>query len=220
MINRKFVTSLHLQTKRNYLERMNLNKVKCMKVAKKYDKQYWDGNRKFGYGGYIYIKDYWKKTAIKIIKAYKLNKNSSILDIGCGKGFLLFEIKKIIPSIKIYGLDVSRYAIKNAKKEIKKSLKHFDARNKLPYKKKQFDLVISLGTLHNFSLSNLSKCILEINRVGKKSYIMVESYRDDKELFNLQCWALTCHTFLNTKDWLWFLKINKYKGDYEFIYFS
>ncbi len=220
MKKRNFITQLHIRTKRNYKNRMITNKVFCMKVAKNYGKDYWDGNRKYGYGGYKYIENYWKKTAIKIINTYKLKKNSSILDIGCGKGFLLFEIKKLIPKINIIGIDKSKYAIRNAKNEIKNNLRIFDATKKLPFKKNSFDLVLSLGTLHNFSLNNLSQCIKEINRVGKKSYIMVESYRNDQELFNLQCWALTCKTFLDVKDWLWFLKNNNYKGDFEFIFFE
>ena len=219
-MKRNFITNLHLKTKRNYKERMFNNKVQCMKVAKKYGKDYWDGNRKYGYGGYKYIKNYWKKTAIKLINTYKLQKDSKILDIGCGKGFLLFELKKLIPTIKIIGIDISTYAIQNSKKEIKNNLKVFDATKNLPYKNKTFDLVLSLGTLHNFSLSNLFNCISEINRVGKKSYLMVESYRNDRELFNLQCWALTCKTFLKVDDWLWLFKKNKYKGDYEFIFFE
>ena len=94
---RNFVTSNHLKTKRNYLERMVNNKVFCMKIAKKYEKDYWDGKRKFGYGGYKYIKDYWTPVAIKLIKNYKLTNKSKILDVGCGKAFLLYEIKKLLP---------------------------------------------------------------------------------------------------------------------------
>ena len=217
---KSFVTPLHKRTKRNYLKRMINNKIYCTKIAKKYSKQYWDGNRKFGYGGYRYIDGYWKKTALRIIKNYSLKGNSKVLDIGCGKGFLIFEIKKLIPSINIVGIDNSQYAILNAKNEIKKNLRVFDARKKLPFKKKSFDLVISLGTLHNFSLKQLSSSIKEINRVGKKSYIMIESYRNDQELFNLQCWALTCKTFLDEKDWIWFLKKNNFIGDHEFIFFE
>lgn len=219
-MKKNFVTELHKKTKRDYKKRMMNNKVKCMRIAKKYSKDYWDGNRKFGYGGYRYIDGYWKKTALKIIKNYGLNEKSKVLDIGCGKGFLIFEIKKLIPSINILGIDYSKYAILNAKKEIKKNLRIFDARKKLPFKKKSFDLVISLGTLHNFSLKQLSSSIKEINRVGKKSYIMVESYRNDQELFNLQCWALTCKTFFHEKDWIWFLKKNNFIGDHEFIFFE
>lgn len=113
----------HNSTKRNYLERMNNSKVDCMIEAKKYGKNYWDGNRKFGYGGYKYIPGRWDKIAKKIIKKFKLNDNSKILDVGCGKGYLLFEIKKLLPKARIVGFDTSKFAIKNSKKENKK--KHF-----------------------------------------------------------------------------------------------
>ncbi|MDC3030989.1 class I SAM-dependent methyltransferase [Candidatus Pelagibacter sp.] len=113
-----FITSLHIATKRNYLKRMNDEKVKSMKIARKYSKDYWDGNRKYGYGGYKFIPGYWTKVAKKIIKKYKLSNNSKILDIGCGKGFLLYEIKSILKSIDIVGIDISSYAILNSKKKL------------------------------------------------------------------------------------------------------
>ena len=94
------------------------NKVLCMKEAKKYSKNYWDGDRKFGYGGYKYIPGRWVNVANKIIKKYKLNNSSKILDIGCGKGFLLYEIKKILPGITLYGVDISKYALKSINKLI------------------------------------------------------------------------------------------------------
>ena len=220
MKKKNFVNKLHLATKRDYMERMVNRKIECMSIAKKYGRDYWDGNRRYGYGGYRYIKNYWKKTANKIIQTYKLKNSSKILDLGCGKGFLLYEIKKILPLIKIIGLDISKYAIENSKPEIKSYLKHFDIRKKLPFKKKSFDLVITLGTLHNMSINHLFSIIEEINRVGKKSYIMVESYRNDKELFNLQCWALTCESFFSNKEWSWIFKKLNYKGDFEFIHFE
>ena len=122
MVNKeiKLVTNLHLKTKRKYLERMMDNKIKCMIEAKKYEKNYWDGDRKFGYGGYKYIPGRWEGVAKKLIKKFKLNSSSKILDVGCGKAFLLYEIKKIIPNIKIIGFDVSKYAIKSAPKILKK----------------------------------------------------------------------------------------------------
>lgn len=215
------ITNLHQKTKRNYIERMLNDKVKCMIEAKKYSKNYWDGNRKYGYGGYKYIPGRWVSVAKKIIKKFKLNNKSKILDIGCGKGFLLYEIKKILPGIDIYGIDISRYALKSLNKLVNGKFKYLDLnKKKLPYKSKNFDLVISLACLHNLEINNLKKIITEINRVGKKSYIMVESYRNEKELFNLQCWALTCETFFSKKEWIWFLNENSFKGNYEFIYFE
>ena len=195
------------------------NKVFYMKLAKKYSKDYWDGSRKAGYGGYKYIKDYWKPVAIKLIKEYKLTNNSSILDVGCGKGFLLFEIKKLLPNIIISGFDLSKYAILRSPKNIKKNLFVYDAKKRFPFKDKKFDLVISLACIHNLNVFELKNCLVEISRVGKKQYVMAESYRNDQELFNLQCWALTCESFFNPKEWKWIFKESNYIGDYEFIYF-
>ena len=95
-----FINKLHNSTKRNFLDRMKNQKVKCMRVASNYSFDYWDGDRKYGYGGYKYIEGRWETVAKKIIKTYLLTNNSKILDVGCGKGYLLFEIKKILPKIK------------------------------------------------------------------------------------------------------------------------
>ena len=118
-ILKNFVTPLHKQTKRNYVERMTNNKVYCSEVAKKYSKEYWDGDRKFGYGGYKYIPGRCKPIAEKLIKTYKLDSKSRILDAGCGKGFLLHEMKLLEPGLEIHGFDISDYAIKNSHKNVK-----------------------------------------------------------------------------------------------------
>ena len=217
---KNFMSKLHNSTRRDYVSRMIDNKVYCMKIAKKYDKKYWDGKRRFGYGGYKYIPSRWANVAKSLIKNYKLNNNSSILDVGCGKAFLLYEIKKLLPNIKICGFDISKYGLNSSKKEIKKFLFVHKAQNKYPFKNKQFDLVISLGCLHNLKIFEIKKALNEIQRVGKKSYVMLESYRNEKELFNLQCWALTCESFFEKKEWIWIYNYFGYKGDYEFIYFE
>ena len=195
-------------------------KIECMTISKKYGHDYWDGNRKFGYGGYKYIPGRWEQVAKKFIKKYKLNNQSNILDLGCGKGFLLFEIKKILPKIKITGIDISKYGLKNSKKEISQFLFKADLRKKLKFKSKEFDFVFSINTLHNLEINHLIQAIKEMERVGKKHFICSESYRNEKELFNLQCWALTCESFFSKKEWVWLLKNNGYTGDYEFIYFE
>lgn len=214
------ISKLHHSTKRNYLERMINDKIGCMKIAKKYEFDYWDGKRKFGYGGYKFIPGRWTKAAEKIIKQFNLSNNSKILDVGCGKGYLLYEIKKILPKIKVCGFDISKYAIKNSHQDIKEFLFIHDIRNKTNYKKKEFDLVISLGCFHNLKIFDLFIALKEINRIGKKSYVMVESYRNDNELFNLQCWALTCQTFFSDDQWEWIFKKIKFRGGYEFIHFK
>ena len=217
---KNFVSTLHNSTKRDYLQRMNDKKILCMRVAKKYGKDYWDGKRRFGYGGYKYLPGRWKKIAKKIITTYKLKPGSKILDVGCGKGYLLKEMLLIEPNLKITGIDSSSYAIKHSIKCKNVNIFRCKAEKKFPFKNNYFDLVISLATLHNLEIKNLEKSIKEIERVGKKKYIMLESYRNNKELFNLQCWALTCNSFFSKNEWVWIYKKFGYKGDYEFIYFK
>ena len=214
------MTLNHTKTKRNFLERMNNSKVKCMVEAKKYEKNYWDVPRKYGYGGYKYIEGRWTNVAKKLIKKFNLKNTSKILDVGCGKAFILYEIKKILPLIDIVGFDISNHGIKNAPKEIRKNLFIQKAQNKYNYSNKEFDLAISTGCFHNLEIHELKFALNEIQRVSKKTYIMVESYRNEKELFNLQCWALTCESFFSKKEWLWLFSEFKYTRNYEFIFFS
>ena len=216
----QFVTSLHTSTKREYLDRMVDEKILCMHKAKEYEEDYWDGDRRFGYGGYKYIPERWKPAAEELIKNYNLDNNSSVLDVGCGKAFLLYEMKKILPGLKVSGFDISNHGINSAKDEIKENLFIHKAQNDYPFENKQFDLVISLGCFHNLRVFELEKAIKEIQRVGKQAYIMVESYRDERELFNLECWALTCESFFDREEWIWLYNLFGFKGDYEFIYFE
>ena len=213
------VQRLHRSTKRDYLERMNNHKVYCMNIARKFGFHFWDGKRNFGYGGHKYILDRWSAVADLIIKKYRLKNNSKILDVGCGKGYLLYEIKKKLPTAEVIGFDISTYAINNSKPEISLNLFVHNAKNKFPFEHNKFDLVISLACLHNLKIFDLVKSLKEIQRVGKKSYVMVESYRNCKELFNLQCWALTAESFFDPKEWEYIFHMSNYEGDYEFIYF-
>ena len=217
---RNFVNPLHRQTKRNYLERMINEKVNCSKIAKKYGMEYWDGDRKFGYGGYKYIPGRWKPVAEELIKIYQLGPQSKVLDVGCGKGFLLHEMKVLEPELEIKGFDISNYAINNSQEKIKSNIFLHDIRKKFPFKDKEFDLVISLGVIHNLKVFDVKKAVQEMERVGKAAYVMVESHRNLKELFNLQCWALTCESFFSTEEWSWLFKNFDYNGDYEFIFFE
>ncbi len=214
------VTALHQATSRKYIDRMIDDKVNCMIKAKEYEYDYWDGDRRFGYGGYKFIEGRWKPVAESLIKNYKLNNDSSILDIGCGKAFLLYEIKKILPNIKVKGIDISKHGISCAKENIKSDLIIHRAEEELPFNDKQFDLAISLGCFHNLKIFELKKALKEMERVANNGYLMLESYRNELELFNLQCWALTCESFFEKDEWIWIYKNFGYNGDYEFIYFE
>jgi SAM-dependent methyltransferase len=214
------VTGLHRATQRDYLGRMNDSKVEAMKIAKQYGFDYWDGHRRFGYGGYKYIPGRWRTVAKKLIDLYGLKAGSKILDVGCGKGFLLYEIQLIEPKIEIYGFDISQYGLENTHPELRAKLFIHRAQEKFPFEDNFFDLVISLGTLHNLHIFELEIAVSEIERVGKKGYIMVESFRNELEMFNLECWALTAESLMDVDEWKWIYDRFGFTGDYEFIFFE
>ena len=215
-----YVTPLHKATSRVYIDRMVDDKVHCMLKAKEYEADYWDGDRRYGYGGYKFIPGRWKPVAEALIENYNLTNHSSVLDVGCGKGYLLYEMKLLLPELRMAGFDISKHGLENAKKEVKDFLFIHRAQDLYPYKDNEFDLVISLGCVHNLRIFELETALKEIERVGRQGYIMKESYRNEQEQFNLQCWALTCESFFDHEEWPWIYEHFGYKGDYEFIYFE
>jgi len=212
-------TPLHKKTKRDVVARMVDDKVACMLKAKEYEFDYWDGDRRFGYGGYKYD-GRWKPVAQQFIDHYKLKPDAKILDVGCGKAFLLHEIKLLLPDAEVIGFDISKHGLADAPEGIRPHLMRYRAQDRYPWGDKKFDLVISLGCLHNLRVFELQTALSEIERVGKQKYVMLESYRSELELFNLECWALTCESFFDTAEWIWLYEHFGYTGDYEFIYFE
>jgi len=218
-----FMGLLHKSTKRDYLARVNDHdypKAKAAELAKKFEYDYWDGDRRICYGGYKYIPGRWDIIAQKLISYYDLKPNSRILDIGCGKGYLLYDLSQRMPEAEIYGLDISNYAIDNAKPEIKQNIKKGCATN-LPWPDDFFDLVISINTLHCLHNYDLESALKEMERVGKKcKYLCVESFRNESEKANLLYWQVTCEAFHTPEAWQWWFRRTGYTGDYSYIYFE
>ncbi|MBY0548468.1 MAG: class I SAM-dependent methyltransferase [Candidatus Obscuribacterales bacterium] len=215
-----FLTAVHKSTTRDYLARVNeYPKAQAAALAKNWDVDYWDGSRHTGYGGYKYD-GRWRPVADALANHYKLSRGSTVLDVGCGKGFLLYELTQAVPGLNVRGIDVSAYAIENAKPEVRPHLLAGTAAQ-LPFEADSFDLVISITTLHNLYCFDLFKALQEIERVSRKDkYICVESYRNESEKVNLLYWQLTCEMFCTPDEWQWWFDRAGYTGDHSFIYFE
>jgi len=201
------------KSKRNLDERSKKTE-NDRKIAREFGKDFFDGDRRHGYGGFSYNPKFWSKTVIDFKAHWNLNKDNSILDVGCGKGFMIYDFVRLIPNITIKGIDISEYAIKNSKSEVSNLLKVASA-DKLPFENDSFDFVISINTVHNLSLSDCKKAIKEIVRVSKKgSFITVDAYSNEEEKKRMYEWNLTAKTIMSTDEWKKIFKECEYKGDF------
>jgi len=205
--------------KRNIQKRLDAKDPEIIKIARQFGQMYWDGPREYGYGGYKYD-GRWKPVAHDIIAFFELKEGTKILDIGCGKGFLLHDLvvegKAMGKNFNVCGMDISAYAIEHSLPEIKDRLRLGDAREKLPFEDKSFDLVLSINTLHNLTRPLLAKALSEIERVScGDSYIVVDSYHtpEQKEIF--ESWVLTAEFYGYPDEWLALFKEAGYKGFYS-----
>lgn len=216
-----FIGKLHSRTKRDYVGRVvEHDKAESAEIAKQYGRDYWDGERHLGYGGYSYD-GRWRSVADDMAAHYGLKAGDRILDIGCGKGYLLYEFTQAVPGVEVAGIDISEYAVENAKEEVKPFLQVENATD-LPFDDNSFDYVVSLGALHNLRIPELFTGFREMERVGRgtKKYFMVESFRNERERANLLYWQLTCESFHAPDDWAWIAGEAGYTGDYGFIFFE
>jgi len=197
--------------KRSVSARKSQKTLNHIKISRKYGKEYFDGKREYGYGGYYYD-GRWKSVAKDIVNLYKLKKGDKVLDIGCAKGFLVNDLIDL--GIDAYGLDISEYAIQNSMKSTYGRL-HIGSAEKLHFPDNSFDFVISINTIHNLTKLQCIKSLKEINRVSKKfSFVQVDSYRtlNQKKIF-LE-WVLTAKYHDYPQNWKKLFKLAGYKGDW------
>ena len=215
-----FISSVHNKTRRDYLGRVNeFPPAEAAGIAKRFGQEYWDGDRKLGYGGFRYD-GRWRAVADRMASHYGLKAGDRILDVGCGKAFLLCDFTQAVPGVEVAGIDISHYAIEHSREEVRPFIREGSA-SSLPYEDNSFDLVVSINTLHNLYCYDLEKALREIERVGRKNkYICVESYRNEEEKVNLLYWQLTCECFFTPEEWRWWFALTGYTGDHGFIYFE
>ncbi len=182
-------------------------------VSKKFDIEYFDGDRMYGYGGYNYHPRFWTETVKEFYNYYKMHDGYKILDVGCGKGFMIYDFLQYNPNLKVKGLEISEYAIKNSKKEVSNFIDQGNAIN-LPYEDNSFDLIISINTVHNLNNYDLKKSLREICRVSKNSFITVDAWRNEEEQERMLKWNLTALSYMHVDDWKKLFEEVGYNRDY------
>jgi len=182
-------------------------------ISRKFDIEYFDGNRMYGYGGYNYHPRFWTETVKEFYDHYKMHDGYKILDVGCGKGFMMHDFLQLNPKLEVRGLELSNYAINNAKTEVVNLIDQGNALE-LPYDSQSFDLIISINTIHNLNNDDLKKSLKEICRVSKNSFITVDAWRNDEEKKRMLQWNLTALSYMHVENWKKLFKEVGYDRDF------
>lgn len=202
------------KTKRNVKERGATKTEEDRQIARQFGKDFFDGDRKHGYGGFSYHSRFWQPVVPTFQEHYNLTEGSQVLDVGCAKGFMLHDFKEQIPGVEVQGVDVSSYAIENCLEGMRPYLEVADARS-LPFEDNSFDLVIAINTIHNLEIEDLKTSLREISRVSRKgAYITIDAYRNEEEKVLMDAWNLTAKTVLHVDEWKELFREVGYTGDY------
>jgi ubiquinone/menaquinone biosynthesis C-methylase UbiE len=202
------------RSKRPIEERARLVTEEHRKIARQFGKEYFDGDRLYGYGGYYYHPRFWQATVKRFRDYYQLAEDTCVLDVGCGKGFMLHDFKELMPNLTIAGIDISEYAIEHVTETVKSFLRVGNAKE-LPYEDNSFDLVISITTIHNLPLEECKQALREIERVSRKhAFITVDAWRTEEERERMMKWNLTALTYMHVDDWKKLFAEVGYTGDY------
>lgn len=202
------------KTKRDTVLRGALKTEKQREIARQFGPDFFDGDRAFGYGGFKYNPKYWKPVIPDFQLRYDIERWDRVLDVGCAKGFMLYDMVEMIPGITAVGIDISKYAIENGVKHPNIILTEGNAL-KLPFPDKYFDVTFSINTIHNLDTNGVVQALREITRVSRKgSFITVDAYRDDEEKKRMEDWNLTAKTILHVDEWKRLFKEVGYYGDY------
>ncbi len=202
------------KTKRNVDERAAEKNEEDRSIARRFDIEYFDGDRKHGYGGFSYQARFWQPVVPAFVERYGLTSESSLLDVGCAKGFMMHDFAELVPGITLKGIDISPYAIENAMEDMKPHVQVADAK-KLPFEDNSFDLAVSVNTIHNLALEDCKQALREIQRVSRKhAFVTVDAYRNEEERRRMDMWNLTALTYMSVPQWEELFKDVGYTGDY------
>jgi ubiquinone/menaquinone biosynthesis C-methylase UbiE len=202
------------RAKRNVEDRGQNKTDEDRRIAREFGREFFDGDRRHGYGGFNYLPRFWQPVVPTLQRHFGLTSGSSLLDVGCAKGFMLHDLAQLIPGITVKGIDVSDYAIANAIEDMKPHVQVADAR-KLPFADKSFDVVIAVNTVHNLERADCAQALREIERVNRKgAFVTVDAYRTEEEKASMFAWNLTAKTIMSADEWVAFFHEVGYTGDY------
>lgn len=202
------------KSKRDLKARASQRSQEDQRIAREFGEEFFDGERKHGYGGFLYNPRFWQPVVPDFISHFDLNPGDRVLDVGCAKGFMLYDLKKAMPDLEISGIDISDYAVSNGIESIRNRLTVGNAKN-LPFSDAEFHVVISINTVHNLELIECKKALKEIQRVSARgAFITVDAYRTEEEKERMFEWNLTAKTILHVDDWKLLFEDVGYTGDY------
>lgn len=183
-------------------------------IARRFGREFFDGDRRTGYGGFLYHPRFWEPVIPMFRDHWQLTAGNSVLDAGCAKGFMLHDLQRLIPGIRVAGIDVSEYAIEHAKEEVRPYL-HVADITEMPFEDSSFDVVISINTVHNLDLVGVKQALREIERIKTRgAFITVDAYRNDEQRRRIEAWNLTARTVLHVDEWQTLFREVGYTGDY------
>jgi len=190
------------------------NKEINRQAALKFGREYFDGSREQGYGGYVYD-GRWRPVAARVIDRYGLKSGSRVLDVGCAKGFLMKDLLDALPGLEVWGLDVSDYAIRHAHPDVAHRMLRASC-DRLPWHDGAFDAVLAINTIHNLDRAGCMAALREIVRVGRpgRAFVQVDAYRNESERDLFEAWMLTAKTYCRPEEWRALFDETGYDGDY------
>ena len=202
------------RTQRKVEERGQTKTEADRAIARRFGREFFDGDRSQGYGGFSYNPRFWQPVIPTFKDHFALKAGDSVLDVGCAKGFMMHDMAELIPGIVVKGVDISDYAVKHGLMDMQPHMRVANATH-LPFPDKSFDVVISVNTIHNLERQECGQALREIERVARRSsFITVDAYRNDDERQRMEAWNLTARTMMHVEEWRSFFQSVGYTGDY------
>lgn len=202
------------ETKRCIEQRESGRSPEAIALARRFGRDYFDGSRETGYGGYRYD-GRWIPVARDVVAHFGLAAGHRVLDVGCAKGFLVKDLRSVCPGLDVYGLDISDYAIRHAEPEVGGRL-ILGTCEHLPFADDSLHAVIAKDVIHNQDRDGCLRALREIERVAPgRGFVQVDAYRSARERDDFLRWVLTARTHFAPGGWLELFAEAGYTGGYD-----